>query len=84
MNDLISRQAAIEAFYTATGDGDKADWCVGVIKELPSAQPDIVRCKDCKYYISDWGECTYTSFNHRSDAWDPHDYCSCGERKEKE
>ena len=38
--DLISRKAAIEAFMTATSDGDKADWCKWVLERLPSAQPE--------------------------------------------
>jgi hypothetical protein len=39
-SDLISRQAAIDAFMTATSDGDKAEWCRWVLKQLPSAQPE--------------------------------------------
>ena len=38
MDDLISRQAAIDAFYHATGDGDKAEWAVDVVKGLPSTR----------------------------------------------
>lgn len=38
MSDLIDRQAAIDAFMTSTSDGDKADWCEWVLKQLPSAQ----------------------------------------------
>lgn len=40
MNDLIDRQAAIDAIYHATADGDKAEWCVGVIESVQSAQPE--------------------------------------------
>jgi hypothetical protein len=39
-DDLISRAAAIDAFMTATSDGDKAEWCRWVLKQLPSAQPE--------------------------------------------
>lgn len=49
MDDLISRQAAINAFMTLTSDGDKADWCKWVIEQLPSAQPEIIRCRECRY-----------------------------------
>ena len=38
MDDLISRQAAIDAFFNATSDGDKAEFCVAVVKNIPSAQ----------------------------------------------
>ena len=38
MNDIISRQVEIDAFMTATADGDKAEWCEWVLKQVPSAQ----------------------------------------------
>ena len=51
MDDLISRQAAIDvadAVWSVTGDKNVAKvW--DQIKDLPSAQPDIVRCKECRY-----------------------------------
>ena len=43
-NDVIFRQAAIEAMGRAT-------WAKERLEELPPAQPDIIRCKDCKYMI---------------------------------
>ena len=52
MSDLISRQAAInvtDAVWSVTGDKNVAKvW--DQIKDLPSAQPEIIRCKDCIYY----------------------------------
>ena len=52
MSDLISRQAAIDvadAVWCVTGDKNVAKvW--DQIKNLPSAQPEIIRCKDCKRY----------------------------------
>ena len=71
MDDLISRQAAIEAigkfsdemyrtvemgatFPTrAWFDGMTQAECI--VKNLPSAQPEIVRCKNCKHWMPyDW------------------------------
>lgn len=49
MTEYIKREDAIEAFYTATGDGDKADWAVGVIKSIPSA--DVVERKRGKWKV---------------------------------
>lgn len=40
MTDPIDRQEAINAFKTATSDGDKAEWCEWVLKQLPTAQPE--------------------------------------------
>jgi hypothetical protein len=47
MSDLIERQAAIDAFMTATSDVDKAEWCKWVLEQLPSVAKDTnVPCKD--------------------------------------
>ena len=58
MDDLISRQAAIDeidewikAFRENGHRESAADACLiqdGII-QLPPAQPEIIRCKDCKY-----------------------------------
>ena len=51
MSDLIERQKAIDAFWKL--DIEIRPSCIGVItdmlKDLPSAQPEIIRCKDCKH-----------------------------------
>ena len=56
MDDLISRQKAIDAIrasrmiYSGT-------WGKGLamaeerLRELPSAQPEIIHCRDCRYSI---------------------------------
>lgn len=50
MKEYIEREAAIKAFYIATADGDKADWCVGVVQSLPAADVrEVVLCRDCKH-----------------------------------
>ena len=54
MDDLISRQAAIDLLKQMRKDGDMVPWegknVFARIRELPSAQPEITRCKDCKYW----------------------------------
>lgn len=61
MNDLISRQQAIDALVKAIRedpyyDSNEAINGLGVcdvrviLNDLPSAQPEITRCKDCKWY----------------------------------
>lgn len=50
--DAISRQAAIEATYEEPTYTDPINVLTEVrdrIKALPSAQPEIIRCKDCEY-----------------------------------
>ena len=52
MQDVIYRQVAIDAMCAACWD-----WCdegvckrVSAIQEIPSAQPKIIHCKDCKHW----------------------------------
>lgn len=60
--DLIDRQAAIDEIenYEVTAPDYMQGWAVklieaikgdirGLISELPSVEPEIVRCKDCKH-----------------------------------
>ena len=82
MNDLISRQAAIEALRRA----EALAWAfgyhnvIGTIRDLPTIDP-VVRCKDCR-----WREreqpgmvyCPNTVGNWVEDDW----YCADGERRE--
>ena len=42
MDDLISRQAAIGVV------SERCGICIQRIVDLPSVQPEIIRCKDCK------------------------------------
>lgn len=54
--ELISRKAAIDAVRNfddcENGYSDTYDkaFIISALEELPSTQPEIVRCKDCKYY----------------------------------
>ena len=72
MDDLISRQAAIDAVISLCDNCNPGNCgaclvnfpgmrdCKKVLEELPSAQPEIVRCKDCRYFkdiTSIHGEC---------------------------
>ena len=90
MDDLISRQAAIDALhmhlmYRMGTDSNKKrldEW----INNLPSAQPEIIRCKDCKWY-----ELPSHRITENCVKWwknngvllpiKPTDFCSYGERK---
>lgn len=53
--DLISRADAIKAIenlqncYNGYSDTYDKAYIIGVLEELPSAEPDVIRCKDCKY-----------------------------------
>ena len=75
MSDLISRQAAIEAIRKDVMGGLNYEDAIeairknvmgglnheSILKRLPSAEPEIIRCKDCKYYDPYGGVCIETS-----------------------
>lgn len=80
-SDLISRQAAIDALMAAIDDVgilDGADIKV-VFDNLPSAQPEIIYCKDCNNLKSDeyhhWCKSHGGFFNPEKD------FCSRAERR---
>lgn len=58
-SDLISRQAAIDAIdawiqlYVLGRTTAEVVSLQDVIRALPSAQPEIIRCKNCKYFEYD-------------------------------
>ena len=64
MDDCISRQAAIDAIEEYADrlqmvnwkenpnvpyKVHSLNWCINTIRDLPSAQPEIVRCWECFY-----------------------------------
>ena len=60
MSDLISRQAAIDALdgkleITGRTNAEAVKGYIRLVKDrlerLPSAQPEIIRCKDCKHWF---------------------------------
>ena len=82
MDELISRQAAIEALhmhlmYRMGTDSNKKrldDW----INSLPSAHPEIIRCRECKFASGDSRICM--KFDHSPIG--ELDFCSFAERRE--
>lgn len=84
MDDLISRQYAIEQLNAIASELHRrkrldeefvASWCAETIEELPSAQPEIVRCKDCKW--KQGAECVRFADVRPF----PDDFCSRAERR---
>lgn len=96
--DCISRQKAFEYFATlweCIGTiMDRDEWedvCTTTANEIPSAEPEIIRCKDCKHY-KEWEseftpnavvtQCMADNFPIRKaipDGW----FCAGAERKRK-
>ena len=64
-------------------DGGFKDACIAIlnaIEEAPSI--DIVRCKDCKYWVSDGGALMVCDIH--KDPTVPNHYCSYGEEDKDE
>lgn len=84
MDDTISRKAAIaELDHAAWGkEYDKA-LAKAMLESLPTAQPEIVRCKDCKHNPKyEWFGCPMSHLNEKQrpeTAW-----CWKGERRTDE
>lgn len=79
--DCISRQAAIDAIEPTLksilqGNSFKAINVMDKIQELPTAQPEIIRCKDCKHWICHDRRCGY--WNHGVKQLD---WCCHAERR---
>lgn len=57
--DLIDRQTAIDAIdglpncYNGFSDSYDKAYIIGVLEELPSAESEIIKCKDCKHFEYD-------------------------------
>ena len=101
MNDPIERQDAINEaeqwikIYSSGRGGqrerDAIKHVISGIKKLPSAQPEIIRCKDCKHYVlrALFGQsqgmcerlCKYD--NSFSMLTEDDDFCSYAERRKQ-
>lgn len=56
MSVLIRLEDAIDTFLSATSDGDKADWCIYVLKSIPSIEVPTPhgRLIDADTFIKEW------------------------------
>jgi len=74
MDDLISRQVAIDAlleevrlvdgYYVENDEVIDKDDAIEAIRLLPSAQPEIIRCKNCKWWSNDdYRECSNPNYD---------------------
>ena len=80
MADLINRQDAIDAILgiTPMHNTIPLDSAIFNIKKLPSAEPEIIYCGECKYMMPN-GRCSV--FADPSIRPSASDYCSSAERR---
>lgn len=89
MSDVIYRQDAIIAVRAHRIDINDPKKIVrksyeDVIRELPSAEPEIIHCKDCKHYYFADNRITQEqrySCALDGDRWNPDSFCSFAERR---
>lgn len=95
--DCISRQAAIDAIEEYAdrlqmvnwkenpGVPYKAyalNWCINTIRDLPSAQPELTWCSDCKHNRNAIGSYVHCDILPQMYGRKPEDnYCSYAERR---
>ena len=91
MDDLISRQVAISRAVTIPMFGrDIRVVGVSELESLPSAQPEIIRCAECKWFQCNMSMDGYLpkgvdefECRHWCGSCDPVDFCSQAERREE-
>lgn len=90
MDDLILRRQAIYALSTITMYKGSIPYNTAVmrIKQLPSVQPEIIRCCECKYLQCNMRPDGYLpkgvdefECRHWCGSCDPMDFCSQAERR---
>ena len=93
MSNLIYKQAAIDAIKAEPINGWVKDHLIGEIDALPSTQPEIIRCKECKHFHYDMPYVIQgiPVLGHEvCDAWgdgcktDENGYCFLAERRTDE
>lgn len=97
-NDLISRQAAIDALKKAYWDSNiqsakndpcivdaMTDWAIRQVKALPSAQSEIIRCENCANWEEEWSaDGKRRHYCTMIDSYsDKSFYCANAERREE-
>ena len=77
--DTIYRQKAIDAIDVKNVNKGIISALQSIIEELPSAQSEIIRCKDCKLF----GDPKCLMCLDGYDWAEPDGYCHMAERREK-
>ena len=82
MTDYIDRQAVIEEIKSVYEWHDTVteDRLISHMRHLPSAQPEVIRCKDCKHRTED-GFCEGRGWPMQLVSDDG--FCDKGERSEE-
>ena len=81
VGDTISRQAAIDAAKRVLGDRELTRTVQTALHILPSARPEIIRCKECGNRRYDGDGIPYCSIIDFGYGWNDDDYCSYAKKE---
>ena len=85
MSDPISRQAAIDMIERMKPYQLNGDDCMEIIANLPPAQPEIIRCKNCRYSEYDaLYDDRYCHYGGKADIVPDEHYCGYAKRRTDE
>ena len=86
MSDLISRQDALREIRHWLCYKRSTKTPYEVLLELPSAQPEIIRCQDCKYHRQNYAGDSWCGHPKGLDGFElmPTDFCCRAEWKKDE
>ena len=85
MSDLIKRSDAIDGIKKMFAKSLARERAIDAVNSVPSAEPEIIRCKDCKYWEESFpfDLCMLTKAKNNIWRSDETDFCSWAERREK-
>ena len=79
---LIDADALINRIvFHSNLSGDQKEVFEDEINALPSAQPEVIHCKDCKYYLVGSDGLKYCHKHDDDILWQDDDFCSKAERR---
>ena len=80
-DDAISRQQAIGEADRWLYDGNDKRTIGEMLRDLPSAQPEIIHCRDCKHHHYESKGIPYCDRIDYGYGWKDDDFCSRAERR---
>lgn len=84
VNRETKEQTAIDRAYARGWNSCNTHWIKEIIEDLPSAQPEIIRCKDCKYITEHYdtdGNVPYWTCSEWDSGTDYDGFCHYAERR---
>ena len=81
MNECVYRQAVIDVLMNEPPEMNYGFYYAEKIKTLPLVQPEIIRCKDCKYSDENWRRVSVRWLPCMDMRTGSNWYCGSAERK---